>query len=66
VEIAHGGFERAMAHRHLDGTRTDAIFHAVRGVTVAEFMRHDRNAEFAPGVSDGPLEIGLVHPVANL
>ena len=34
VEVTHGGFERTMPHRLLDGTRTDPVFHAVRGVTM--------------------------------
>ncbi len=35
-------------------------------VAVAEFMREDGDAKFAPGLLDGALEIGFVHPVANL
>lgn len=54
-----------MAHRQLDGTRTDPVFHAVRGVTMAEFVRKNRDAEFASGFLDGALDIGLMHPVAD-
>jgi hypothetical protein len=54
-----------MAHRQLDGTRTDPIFHAVSGIPVPEFVRENRDAEFAPGLFDGPLNIGLMHPVAD-
>ena len=32
---------------------------------MTEFVREDRDTEFASGVSDGPLNIGLVHPVAD-
>jgi hypothetical protein len=34
VEIAHGGFERAVAHRLLNRPRTDPVLHAMRCVTV--------------------------------
>jgi hypothetical protein len=65
VKIAHGGFERAVAHRLLNRPRIDPVFHAMRCVTVPELVRHDRNTEFASGVSDSPLEVGLVHPVTD-
>jgi hypothetical protein len=32
---------------------------------MAKFVGHDRNTEFASGVSDSPLEVGLVHPVTD-
>jgi hypothetical protein len=30
-----------------------------------ELVRQDRNTEFASGVSDSPLEVGLMHPVTD-
>lgn len=54
-----------MAHRQLDGTWTDPIFHAVSCITMPEFVRENRDSEFAPGLFDGTLDIGLVHPVAD-
>ena len=66
VKIAHGRFQRAVPHRLLNRPRIDPVFHAMRCVTVPELVRHDRNTEFASGVSDSPLEVGLVHPVADL
>ena len=35
MKIAHGGFQRAVAHRHLDGARADPVLHAVSCETVA-------------------------------
>ena len=32
---------------------------------MTELVREDRDAEFTPGVSDGALEVGLMHPVAD-
>ena len=66
MEIAHGGFERAVAHRLLDRPRIDPVFETMRGVTMPEFMRQDRDAEFASGFFNGPLKIGLMHPVTDL
>ena len=65
MEIAHGGFERTVPHRQLDGTRIDPVFHAVCGITAPELVRQDRDTEFASGVFDGALKIGLMHPVTD-
>ena len=32
---------------------------------ITEFVRENRDAEFAPGLFDGTLDIGLVHPIAD-
>ena len=65
MKIAHGGFQRTVAHRLLNRPRIDPVFHAMRCIAVAKFVGHDRNTEFASGVSDRPLEVGLVHPVTD-
>ena len=54
-----------MPHGLLDGPWTDTVFHAVRGITVAEFVRQHRDTKFASGVPDRALEIGLMHPVSH-
>ena len=54
-----------MTHGQLDGARTDPGMHAVGGVTVAEFVRKNRDAELTSGLLDGALDIGLVHPVTD-
>ena len=65
MQITHGGFQRGMSHHLLNRARVGTAFQTVSGVTMAKFMREDRDAEFAPGVFDRPLDIGLMHPVAD-
>ena len=67
MKIAHGGFQRTVAHRLLNRPRIDPVFHAMRCIAVAKFGRHDRNTEFMSGVSDSlRLEVGLpAHPVTD-
>lgn len=66
MQITHGGFQRGMAHRFLNGARVGAPFQTVGCIPVAEFVREDGDAEFAAGQLDGALDIGLVHAVPNL
>ena len=66
MQITHGGFQRGMSHRFLNGARVGTAFQTVSGITMAEFVREDRDAEFAAGQFDGALDIGFVHAVADL
>ena len=65
VEITHGGFQRGVAHRLLNGPRVDTVLKAMSGITVPEFMRENRDAEFTSGFLDSALDIGLMHPIAD-
>jgi hypothetical protein len=62
VEITHGRVQRFVPHNLLDGARISATFQAVACITVAQFMRQNRNAELTACVLDGPLHVRFVHP----
>ena len=49
----------------MNGSWIDPVTHAVGGIPVPEFMRKHRDAEFASGVSDGALDMSLMHPIAH-
>ena len=54
-----------MPHGQLNCPGIDPVAHAVGGIPVPKLMRKHRDAEFAPGISDGPLDMSLVHPIAD-
>jgi hypothetical protein len=50
MRIAHGSFQRVVSHHQLDGSWSDPIVHAVRGVSIAEFVGLHGDAGFSSGL----------------